>query len=448
MNYEETVDYIINIPRFKFTSDNRCKSGTDNLLSVMNKLGNPHLANKAIHIAGTNGKGSTALYTKCILNEMGYSVGLFTSPHLIKINERISVSYSSDRKIKNYNISDEEFVSCFDIVYKAVSEHEKNGGLPLSFFEMMFAIAAVYFAGKNVDYVIYETGLGGRLDATNIVKPEICAITSIGLDHIQYLGDTIEKIAYEKAGIIKKDIPIVYNTGDGNADKVIHEVASDKGCKEINVGKTEYIINEKSDKGIDFSFHNRYYKYVNISLDKYIPSYQVDNLMTSICMCSELLKCKLSHEIVEKAANTFFWPGRMEWLSDNVIVDGAHNEDAIERFTESAAEIAKGRTVDLLFAVAGDKDYEAMICHLVKHLSINQVSVTTIDSSRAASQNTICEIFKTNDNELKVKSYDNIRDAFKKSYEDALKNEKLLFCVGSLYLVGSIKKYAPEVIHD
>ncbi|MGN0436077.1 MAG: bifunctional folylpolyglutamate synthase/dihydrofolate synthase, partial [Wujia sp.] len=216
MRYDEAVKFIEDTPRFVDGGTKRNKSGNENLAMVMAQLGNPELRHPAIHIAGTNGKGSTVRMTMCILCNMGYSVGTFISPHLIKLNERISISSlcNDGKSIATKDITDEAFVCCFERVMKAVEQVVDCGGGYLSYFEMLFAIAAVYYENKSVDYVIYETGLGGRLDATNLITPVITAITSIGLDHTAYLGDTIEQIAAEKAGIIKESVPIVYNTGE------------------------------------------------------------------------------------------------------------------------------------------------------------------------------------------------------------------------------------------
>lgn len=174
MNYRETVEYILSIPLFAQ------KIGTENLASLLERLGNPQDKSKVIHIAGTNGKGSTAKALATILMHAGFHVGLFTSPHLVSINERI--------RYDDEMISDEDFTWAFEQVRKKFIVHP-------SFFEVMFAMAAVYYEKKQPDYVIYETGMGGRLDATNVVRPELCIITSVGLDHMEYLGDTIAKIA-------------------------------------------------------------------------------------------------------------------------------------------------------------------------------------------------------------------------------------------------------------
>ena len=254
-DYEQAEKYILDIPLFSVSENGRHKSGNENLAAFLDKLDNPHKNIKCIHIAGTNGKGSTANFIKCILDEMGYKTGIFTSPHLVDIRERIAIDEC---------ISRDDFVKCFNKVLSAEEALLSEGRNHLSYFEFLFAMAAVYFDEKKPDYVIYETGLGGRLDATNLISPLVTVITSIGMDHMKYLGDTIELIAMEKAGIIKEGVPVVYNTGSDKADAVISKAAKRHNSKEINVAKTKYIINNLSDKTIDFSLYNSYYKYDNL----------------------------------------------------------------------------------------------------------------------------------------------------------------------------------------
>ena len=189
-DYESCVKHLYNIPFFLKDENKRSKSGNENLSVLMNELGNSHKNVKCIHIAGTNGKGSVANFIKCILKKSGYTVGVFTSPHLVDIRERIMLDGL---------ISKEDFLDCFNKVSEAETKIVKEGYSHISYFEFMFAMAAVYFAKEKPDYVIYETGLGGRLDATNLLLPEITVITSIGFDHMKYLGDSIELIAGEKA---------------------------------------------------------------------------------------------------------------------------------------------------------------------------------------------------------------------------------------------------------
>ncbi len=440
--YEEAVKYILDIPRFSAFQGGRSKSGNDNLSYIMEKLNNPHLKGKTIHIAGTNGKGSTATFIKNILNARGYKVGVFTSPHLEKINERISVDDS---------ITDEDFLLCFKIVKKACDEACEEGLSHLSFFEYIFAMAAVYFEIKSPDYIIYETGLGGRLDATNLVCPVITVITSIGLDHEKYLGNTIEDIAKEKAGIIKYGVPVVYNTGEEVADGVIEKYAADKSSKAINVAKTDYIINEFTDKTIDFSLSNSYYKYDNLFINSNGATYQIKNAITAIEVCNEIFKDDLlTKEQILIALQKFYWPGRMEKIHNNIILDGAHNEDAINEFISSVKKAYSHRQINLLFAVAEDKNYERIIASLCEQLTIHRVMVTTIDSDRGTSAELIARLFKDNFDKLEktaeVEYNPSIRDGFLRSYLQVKDTEQLLFCVGSLYLIGSIKEIAREVL--
>ena len=198
MTYKEAEAYINSVP--KFTSKNK----PENTMELIRRLGHPERSMKVIHVAGTNGKGSVCAFLSSMLTEGGKRTGLFTSPHLVKINERF--------QINNEPVSDEIFLNAYERVMKLVEEMQKDGFYHPAYFELLFAIGMVIFEEAQVEYLILETGLGGRLDATNIVeKPVVTVITSISLDHTEILGDTIEEIAGEKAGIIKQNIPIVYD---------------------------------------------------------------------------------------------------------------------------------------------------------------------------------------------------------------------------------------------
>lgn len=458
MDYYEAAKYIMEIPKFGVNIDGRNKSGNPNLSYIMEKLGNPHFGSRTIHVAGTNGKNSTVQFIKNILCAKGYRVGCFISPHLMRINERISISESmtanGDKKIISRDISDEDFLDCFEKVKKAVDDAVLDGRLHLSFFEFVFAMAAVYFENEAVDYVVYETGLGGRLDATNILRPVITAITSIGLEHTKYLGDTVGKIAGEKAGIIKPGIPVIYNTGDIEADEVIKEKAETVSAEAINVAKSEYIINDFTDKTIDFSLHNSYYKYDNIILNAGGAAYQVDNAVTAITLCNRLFAEQgyIDKEVLQFALSQFDWPGRMERIHPDIVLDGAHNVDAIVRFIESVRMSFADKKIKLLFAVSGDKDYEPMIELLCRELMLSEVYVTSLDSDRGISAEYIAALFRhylSRESEFyKVVSDDNIRNTFMMGFESARNSGDILFCVGSLYLIGSIKEIAMEVFDN
>lgn len=426
MNYQETVDYILNIPKFAK------KIGTENLTGLLRRLGNPQDTGRIIHVAGTNGKGSTCRLISTMLMNAGYRVGLFTSPHLVRINERI--------RINDTCISDEDFVECFDIVRSMFTIHP-------SFFEVIFAMAAVYFAGNNVDYVIYETGMGGLYDATNVVKPELTIITSIGLDHMEYLGDTIPEIAAQKAGIIKENVPVCYFKRDMEAACVIEHKAHEKDAEIIRVEKCQYIINVLGDKTIDFSLHNRYYSYDGLKIRK-TSLYQVENACLAITSFVRLWENNISRkakigktmqQIIDKSLSDFAWEGRMEEPECGIYVDGAHNPEAMEAFVESLKVIYNRHNRILVFAAVNDKDYETMIKLLCQDMTYKQIIVTSADSERGADTYELADIFKKN-TACPVMAYDIISDAMDAALKAKTDSDDI-FCVGSLYLVADIKKW-------
>ena len=217
MTYEEAVKYILDIPKFTRKND---ASHTKTLLGL---LGDPQEAAKVIHVAGTNGKGSVCAYLDAMLRSEGKRTGLFTSPHLVKMNERIVIDGSP--------ISDDAFVFVFEKTLSCVRQMEKQGLAHPTFFEFLFAMACTAFADAGVEYAVLETGMGGRLDATNTVeRPLACVITSIGMDHMEYLGNTPAEIAGEKAGIIKPGVPVFFSETSEESDSVIEKTAEKRGC--------------------------------------------------------------------------------------------------------------------------------------------------------------------------------------------------------------------------
>lgn len=439
MNYEEAVKYIFNIPRFS----DRGKTGNENLTQILAMLNMPHRAHRCIHIAGTNGKGSTAQFIKNILVSAGMNVGIFTSPHLVRVNERIATVEEGKKKL----IDDNDFLAVFHEVKEKNDMLVASGNPHISFFEFIFAMAAVYFAKRKLDFVVYETGLGGRLDATNVLIPDVSVITSIGLDHTKYLGDTIEKIAYEKAGIIKKYVPVVYNTGEEQADKIICEIADALGADAINVAKTKYIINEITDKTIDFSVSGSYYSYDNLKINT-CAIYQIDNAVTAIEACHTLFsntdmeKKVMDAAVIKKSLQDFFWAGRMERIHERVILDGAHNLDAIKRFVETVKLTNEDKPIILLYGSSQDKDYENIIKYICDNLKLKKVYITQSSGERGLNPEIIGKIFDRNMKDKSVChiSDENIETSFKAAFYEAVREDTMLYCVGSLYLVGSIEE--------
>lgn len=430
-SYTEAEAYINQIPLF-----GPSKSGNENLEAVLSLLGNPQTKHKAIHVAGTNGKGSTVQFIRCILINNGYKVRTFTSPHLVSIRERME------------GITEDEFVQAYEKVRAACEQAVAQNWQHLSYFEFLFAMAAVYFSEQSLDYVIYETGLGGRLDATNVLVPVLTVITEIGMDHTKYLGTTIEAIAKEKAGIIKTGVPIVYHTGSLEADSVVSMQAETLAAEAINVANVEYIIDEITEKSIDFSVHSRYYNYNGLRLGS-VATYQVDNAITAMTACHVLLGKEIPQENMQQALDAFCWPGRMETLAENLVIDGAHNESAIVRFVDSVKNGYPQKKKTLLFAVAGDKDYETMIAYLTEHMEFSAIYVTSLDSERAISAEYIAALFrkygKKVSNTLRVYAEEDITSCFSQAYA-SLTEDGMLLCVGSLYLIGKIKDIWEETI--
>ena len=433
-DYRETVDYILSIPLFAQ------KIGKENLSSLLCRLGNPERSIPAVHVAGTNGKGSTCRALAQMLTDKGYKVGLFISPHLVTINERI--------QIDGVNISDDDFVWAFETVKAQFTQHP-------SFFEVMFAMAAVYFQKQGCDFAVYETGMGGRLDATNVLMPEITIITSVGMDHMEYLGDTIDKIAAEKAGIIKAGIPIIYFRRDEAAAKVIEDTAREHGSPIITVEKQDYIINHLGNKTIDFSLYSRYYSYCNLVIQK-TSLYQVENVSLAIAAFYILMKARnmSDHDIedgIRSSLLRFFWEGRMEEIAPHIYVDGAHNVEAIGAYIDTMRAFHQDDRKILVFAAVKDKEYGSMISMLSKQLRWDRIIVTSVDGSRKADAARLAQIFSEN-TDVPVLVSDVIDEAMDMAVAlmtemehadglDGVQPDIDIYCVGSLYLVGGVKRW-------
>lgn len=437
MNYKESVEYVLSIPLF---AD---KLGTDCLNQILDRLGHPEQSYSVIHIAGTNGKGSTCAFLSSILQAAGYRVGMFTSPHLVKINERMQI----DRKI----IPDEEWTEVFEEVMQAVGKAKQDGIAHPSFFEFVFLMAAVYFRKQNVDYAIFETGMGGRLDATNVVQPVLTIITSVGMDHMQYLGHTLEKIAYEKAGIMKKKVPALFFDRKDTATQVIVQYAEKISAPLRLVEKSHYKISKISEKTIDFSFESGYYRYCELQIRK-TALYQVENAVLAIAAYEQLLIqkngmtelhaeddaiCQLIDKHIDEIQTGLLhmvWKGRMQCIGRHIYVDGAHNEEAIEAFCHTLEVLFPTEHKILLFAVSKDKDYKTMIRRL-SEITFDEVIIVRYEGSRSAQIETVRRTFRQFSGS-KITSFDDIRDGFE--YAKNHVEDQYLFCVGSLYLVGNL----------
>jgi len=420
MNYEECVKYLLDIPKFS------SKNTLEDTRAFLDKVYEDGSC-KIIHIAGTNGKGSTSEYIYSILRNSGFSVGLFTSPHLVKVNERISVN--------GKDITDEELTEVFEDIYKLTSK-EGFKHHP-SFFEFLFLMGMRYFSLHNVDYIVLETGLGGRLDATNCVRSKaLSVITNIGLDHMEYLGNTITEIAYEKAGIISKNTPVCFFDERTEVSKVIGEVSSKQNSECYSIKNDSITINAIGVEGIDFSVNCDYYKYDALRMPT-SASYQTRNASLAILAVNLLKEKNITSETVREGLKMAFWPGRMEEILPGIYLDGAHNEHGIRAFLSSVRNMPSVSKRHLFFSVVSDKQYRDMIKMIVDSGLFADYYVAPIASVRSLSKDDLTSLFSEFKG-IELKIFENVEDAFNNIVDDRGEDEEV-FVVGSLYLVGQIK---------
>lgn len=360
--------------------------GLENIKKFLRIIGNPEKKIKIIHVAGTNGKGSVCAMISSVLDEAGFKVGMFTSPHLVKINERI--------RFDNELISDGDFKQIADFIY----ETEKKNNINLTFFETLTAMAFIYFNEKKLDYAVMETGMGGRLDATNVSKPVISVITNIGLEHRDVLGNTIKDIAKEKAGIIKSNTTVV-TSAKGKALSVIEKVAKKK-----NSG----LIIAKRLKNIE----------LNLKGD-----YQIENASTAFAVLKEL---GINKDIILRGLKKACWPGRFEFIKKNILLDCAHNPDGVKALVKSVKELDYNNLIVIL-SVMKDKNIIS-ISKKINNLNPKMI-LTKANVSRARDPRKISRFFK----------HFIITPDLKKAIAYAgeiAKKDDLILITGSIFLVG------------
>lgn len=429
--YQKAVEFIDHIPQFGHGN------GVIRSRYALQAMNNPERKMKIIHVAGTNGKGSVCCYLSNMLQANGYSVGLFTSPHLVKVNERI--------RINGEVVSDRDFEEAFAYVHGLDEKIPDDIGFHLAYFDYMFAIAMHIFERKNVDFVILETGLGGKLDATNAVEnPLLTILTSISFDHCALLGNTITEIAGEKAGIIKPHIPVVYIRNNPESAAVIEERARQCEADAIQVENCQWKILKNSGKRIDFLVHNRYYK-SNVFSVSTSAVYQVMNSLTALTALKVLETRGMISQDEKKTAQAVTdtrWEGRMEEVEPDIYVDGAHNPDGIQAFLASVPAVKADRKCHLLFSVVKDKNYDQMIAQLCEKNLFDSYIITQIEGARKLDDQEISSHFRKY-TDKPVVAFDNVKEAF--SYATAVRDDGVLMCAGSLYLVGLIKEFVQDL---
>ena len=430
MKYQEAMKYITEVGNFG------SNYGLERTYKLLELLDNPQDKLKIIHVAGTNGKGSTTAMITSMLKGCGYKVGMYTSPFLEEFEERI--------QINGENIPKEKLAQLITKIKYAVDKVIEEGYNHPTEFEIITVLMFLYFATEEVDFAVVEVGLGGRLDSTNVITPILSVITSISFDHTNLLGNTLEEIATEKAGIIKSGIPTVIYPQEEVAEIVI----SSK-CQELD--SKLYKINKEDAKLINIIKEDKIYQQVKVKLDDeydvklpLLGEHQILNLAVAL-KALEVIKDKapkLNRESIVKSLATVRWNGRLEIMSNSpyVVIDGAHNIQGITQLDKNIKKYFEYKDMYLILGILADKDVEDMVKVITP--KAKKVFTVTPNSMRAETAEELLE---------EVKKYNESCEAYndyKNAFEDALKlckKDDLLLISGSLYMIGEmrgiIKKY-------
>ncbi|MBM7616322.1 bifunctional folylpolyglutamate synthase/dihydrofolate synthase [Alkaliphilus hydrothermalis] len=426
MNYQEALDFIHGT--YKFGS----KLGLENINYLLQLLGNPHEKVKVIHVAGTNGKGSTSSMIHSILKEEGYKVGLYTSPYLETFTERI--------QINGVNIPEERLAEITNLVKEKIQQMVAEGKNHPTEFEVVTAIGFYYFATEAVDYLVLEVGLGGRLDATNVVgNPLVSAITPIGFDHMQFLGNTLDKIAAEKGGIIKENSQVILYPQGEEVVKVIREICDEKNSPMSMVDFGDIEIHSTSIEGQKYStkIFGKEFKNVEIHM---AGIHQIYNSTTALAVVETLRRkygVKISDESIYRGLKAARWPGRLEVLRKNplTIIDGAHNTHGAEALKKSMETLLQDYPITLLIGMLADKDVEGYLELIIPH--VEKVVVTEPDNPRAMKAEELAEKMIQYNKDIHIES--SIPEAVKKAME-ITEDAGAVVCAGSLYMIGEVRK--------
>ena len=429
MDYQQALDYIYSlidyeIAKLRFNAANYDLRRLEELLA---RLGNPHQKAKAVHIAGTNGKGSTAAMIASALSTSGYTTGLYTSPHLNDLRERIRV----DGEL----ISEKGLIDLVERLKPEVEavNHKATYG-QLTTFELLTALAFAYFKLKGVDFQVLEVGMGGRLDATNVINPEVCIITSIGFDHTQALGHTLSEIAVEKAGIIKPGSTVVTSPQPDEVDRVIKDTCLNCGARLVRVGS------DVTWQSLGFNF-DRQLLQVKGRLSSYelsIPllgQHQIANAATAVAALEVLagMGFNIPRDSIIEGLAQVSWPGRFQILSRHplLVVDGAHNPDAALKLKQSLEQYFNFDQAILVIGVSSDKDIAGIVSELFP--LFDKVIVTRSRHPRAMAPAPIVAEFARHRMETQV--VETVPEAL--SLALALAGDRDIICVaGSLFVVG------------
>ncbi len=437
MNYQESLKYLFSLGRELAapTQAAAAKFDLENISVLAEALGHPEKKYRSVHIAGTNGKGSTAAFTESILRTAGIKTGLYTSPHLERINERI--------RVNGEEISDEEFAQTFTKLQRLIENLLAQGKLRAhpTFFEVVTALAFEHFADAGVEVAVFEVGLGGRLDATNILLPEVSVITRVDFDHENFLGHSLEEIAGEKAGIIKATVPLVLAEQREEARRVVLGKANSIG---VPVRETATQYRQEDVVMEDGSVRASVLEESTGKRFRVTPMlrgrFQLENAISAIAVAETLRQrgTNISTEAIEEGIAKAVWPGRIEKLASkpDLYLDGAHNPSAARELAKFLAENYGERRVTLLFAAMRDKAVDEIAGTLFP--AAKEVIFTQPKISRAISAGQLAEM--AGEYAMRFRVIANAEEALETALREAGPGDAI-FVTGSLYLVGELRQY-------
>ena len=419
--YDRSLTYLYDLQKYGI------KFGLSSTSDLLARLGNPHQNLQAIHIAGTNGKGSTAAMLSAILARTGMQVGLYTSPHLVRFNERF--------RLNDHDVDDREIIDVFRRVKDVVDERE-----PPTFFEMTTAMALSLFAEKGVDWAILEVGMGGRLDATNVIQPQITIINNVAFDHQEFLGSTLGRIAREKAGIIKKGVPLVTAVKQPVALAVIKERCLALAAPCYRIGQQ---IKVRSRGKRCFSYRGMKWRLENLQLPL-AGGHQLLNAATALGALEVLEQLGRLHPISEQVREGLGktrWPGRLEWFSEHppVLLDGAHNNAGIVSLRKALQEEYTYERLIIVLGIMADKDLRGMVRKLAP--LADHIILTRPRYERAAEPESLREV--AGEFAKRTELIRSVRQALKRAMTLAT-SEDLVVVTGSLYFIGEVKEIKEE----
>ena len=424
--YHETLEYLNTFTNYEKIGFSEVKNdfNLDKIKEVLKKLDNPHLKYKKIHVAGTKGKGSVCAFTSSVLIEAGYKVGIYTSPHLFDLSERIRIGYEC--------IQEEQFVSIFNEILEALpnNPHEK-----FTYFEIITLVAILFFSKSKIDYGVFEVGLGGKLDATNVIDAEYCAISKISYDHMNILGDSLEEIANEKIRIVKPGAYCISANQDGKVLEVIENYTKEINVNPIFLGKEiKYKINKTSQEGTFFDVIFCEKEKIEIETQM-LGEFQAENAALAVILCREVFREKKINmdEIIKKGIKNTFLPGRMQIISrkPDIIIDGAHNADSMRNLIESIKKIFNNKKIVLIFGIAKDKDIKG-VCDEIKGKGFD-IILTKVNNPRACDVGIIKGYLKGERTILT----NNVKEALGNAFNLAKEND-IILSTGSFYLISEM----------